>query len=173
MGMKEKVGVVLDRNTTPSSDWLIPLSHSLTCSIIGSTEDAPSDVVEVAEVALSIGGAVVNVAAISARGCWREPKLMVLGRVSLPGTDLAPGDALSLSTVPTRVALLGDHAVSLHPVIFPARFAGAKASTFREFWRLWALSGGAVHPIICRIGGHARWAGHGLWITGGCCNLLL
>ena len=69
MGMKEKVGVVLDRNTTPSSDWLIPLSHSLMHSVVGSTEDTPSNVIEVAEVALSVGRAVVNVSAISARGC--------------------------------------------------------------------------------------------------------
>jgi len=105
-------------------------------SVIGSAEDAPSDVVEVAKVALSVGRTVVNVAAISARGCWREPKLMVLGRVSLPGTDMAPGDVLSLPMVPTSVTLLGDHAISLHPVVFPARLVGAKASTLREFRQL-------------------------------------
>ena len=75
-GMKEKVGVVLDCNTTPSSDWLILLSHSLMHSVIGSTEDAPSDVVEVAKVALLVSRAVVNVSTISARLCWREPKLI-------------------------------------------------------------------------------------------------
>ena len=64
--MKEKVGVVLDCNTTPSSDWLILLSHSLMHSIIGFTEDTPSNMVEVAEVALVVSRAVVNVSAIVA-----------------------------------------------------------------------------------------------------------
>ena len=57
-----------------------------------------------------------------------------------------------------------DHAISLHPVVFPARLAGAKASMLGEFWWLWGLGGGTVHPIICRIRGGARWTGHGLWI---------
>ena len=151
--MKEKVGVVLDRNTTPSSDWLMPLSHSLMHSVVGSAEDAPSNVVKVAEVALAVGQAVVDVAAISARGCWREPKLMVLRRVSLPGTDMAPGDLLPLPLVLTRVTLLGDHTISLHSVVFSARLAEAKASMLGEFWWLWGLGGGTVHPIIYRIGG--------------------
>ena len=77
-------------------------------------------------------------------------------QVSLSGTDWAPGDLLSLRLVPTKVALLGDHTYSLHHVVLVAMLAGAKASMLGQFSWLWGLSGGIVHPIICRIGGWAR-----------------
>ena len=49
---------------------------------------------------------------------------------------MTPGDALPLLSVPTRVTLLGDHTISLHPVVFPVRLAEAKALMLREFWQL-------------------------------------
>ena len=71
MGMKEKeVGVQSDCNTTPSSAWLIPLSHSWICKgAVGTTEDAPINSVKVANVALSICRAEVSVpAGVAGRG---------------------------------------------------------------------------------------------------------
>ena len=65
MGTKEKeVEVGLDCNTTPSSAWLIPLSHSLILKeVVGATEDAPSNSIKVANVALPICRAEVGVPA--------------------------------------------------------------------------------------------------------------
>jgi hypothetical protein len=152
-GMKEKeVGVVSDCNTTPSSDWLIPLSHCLICKeVVGSTEVAAPNSVKVANVALSICGAEVEVSAFIAGG----------GGVSLPHTAMAPGELSSGLPVPTKVALLGDQAISLHHVVLFARLTGANASTLGTFSRLWGLGRGTVHPIIWRIGGGARCTGWG------------
>ena len=150
MGMKEKeVGVASDCNTTPSSAWLIPLSHSwIFKDVVGSTEDAAPDSVKVANVALSICRAEVGVPAGVAGGSLGEPRLVRLGRVSLPSTDVAPGDPLPRPLVPTKVALFGDHTCSLHHIVLLARLAGAKASTLGWFSQLWGLGGGTVHPII-------------------------
>jgi len=61
--MKEKeVAVASDCNTTPSSAWLIPLSHSwIFKDVVGSAEDAAPDSVKVANVALSICRAEVGI----------------------------------------------------------------------------------------------------------------
>jgi hypothetical protein len=169
MGMKEKeVGVVSDCNTTLSSDWLTPLSHSLICKeVVHSAEDAPANSVKVANVALSICRAEVDVSALGASGGLVEPLLFRSRGVSLPGAIMAPGDSLPIPSVPTKVALFGDHAVSLHHVVLVARLAGANASTLGRFSLLWGLGEGGVHPIIWRIGGGARWIGWGERGTGG------
>ena len=123
---------------------------------MGSAEDAAPDGVKVANVALLVCRAEVGVPTGVTGGSLGEPRVAWLGRVSLPGTDVAPGDSLSRTLVPTKVALFGDHTCSLHHVVLVARLAGAKASTLGRFSRLWGLRGGTVHPIICRIGGRAR-----------------
>ena len=115
---------------------------------MGSTEDAAPDSVKVANVALSICRAEVGVPTGVAGGSLGEPRVARLGRISLPGADVAPGDSLSRTLAPTKVALFGDHACSLHHVVLVARLAGAKASTLGQFSRLWGLGGGKVHPII-------------------------
>jgi len=77
MGMKEKeVGVASDCNTTPSSAWLIPLSHSwIFNDAVGAAEGATSDSVKVANVALSVCRAEVGVPAGVAGGSLGEPRL--------------------------------------------------------------------------------------------------
>jgi hypothetical protein len=169
MGMKEKeVGVVSDCNTTPSSDWLTPLSHSLICKeVVRSVEEASPNSVKVANVALSICRAEVDVSALSAGSGLVEPLLFRSRGVSLPDAVMTPGDALPVPSVPTKVALFGDHAVSLHHIVLVARLAGANTSTLGRFSLLWGLGGGGVHPIIWRIGGGARWIGWGERGTGG------
>jgi hypothetical protein len=138
MGMKEKeVGVVSDCNTTPSSDWLIPLSHLLIHKeVVGPIEEAPTNSVKVANVALSICRAEVDASTVVTGIGLVEPLLFRLRGVSLPYTPMAPGDALSLLSVPTKVALFRDHAVSLHHVVLVARLAGAKVSMLGRFCRL-------------------------------------
>ena len=69
-----------------------------------------------------------------------------MGQVSLPSTDWAPGNSLSLTLVPTKVALFRDHTCSLHHVVLVARLAGAKVLMLGWFSQLWGL-GGRVQSI--------------------------
>ena len=166
MGMKEKVGLGSDRNTTPSSDWLIPLSHLLIVEdVVCPAEETSANKVSAAVMASRVCGASVDVPASNTGSMLVVPAFMGGGGVRLPSTSAAPGQSPSSPSVPTFVALLGDHAVALNPVPLSASIAGAKESTLGTFGWLWGRGGGTVHPIIWIIGGRAWCTGTGLWIT--------
>ena len=104
MGMKEKVGLRPDCNTTPSSDWLIPLSHLLIVEdVVCPAEETSANKVSVAVMASRVCGASVDIPAIKTGSMLVVPAFMGSGGVSLPSTTGAPSQSSSSFMVPTQI----------------------------------------------------------------------
>jgi hypothetical protein len=109
---EEKVGVGLERNTTPSSDWLIPLSHSLIrIDVSVFAEDTAISVSRFAVVTCKVES--TDVMPPTAEAGLKGMALFFVGIwwVCFPCAFWAPGDLLPTLLVPAAVTLLQKVAV--------------------------------------------------------------
>jgi hypothetical protein len=123
----EKVGVESERNTTPSSDWLTPLSHWLIHVEGGAfAEDTAIRVSRFAVVTCKVKSTDVSPPTADAGFEGMAPALILVGGVSFLGALRAPCDPFTTSLVPALVALLWEVAVLFHKVVVAAGVAGAE-----------------------------------------------
>jgi len=118
---------VLEHNTTPSSDWLTPLSQLLICKEAGMfAEDTAISISRFAVVTCEVESTDVSPPTADAGLEDVAPALIVVGGVSLPGALRAPCDPFSTSLVPAPMALLQKVAVFFHEVVAATGVTGAK-----------------------------------------------
>jgi hypothetical protein len=133
---EEKVGVGLERNTTPSSDWLIPHSHWLILVHAGIlAEDTATSVSRFAIMTCKVESTDVMPPTAEAGLKGVAPPFVCVWQVRLPGAHWAPGNPLATSFIPAAVTLLGKVAVGLHEVVAATGVAGAEMVSFSWFSR--------------------------------------
>jgi hypothetical protein len=121
------VGVGSEHNTTPSSDWLTPLSQVLIHKEAGVfAEDTAISISRFTVVTCEVESTDVSPPTVDAGLEDVAPALIVVGGVSLPGALRAPCDPFSTSLILALVALLWEVAVFLHEVVAAAGVAGAE-----------------------------------------------
>ena len=114
-------------NTTPSSDWLIPLSHWLICIEGGTfTEDTAVRVSRFTVMTSKVESTDVSPSAADAGVEDMAPAFIMVGRVSFPGALRAPRDSFTTFLVPAPVTLVWEVAVLFDEVVVTAGIAGAE-----------------------------------------------
>ena len=130
---EEKVGVGSECNATPSSDWLIPLSHVSICKHVGIVaEDIAAKVSKFAVVTCKVKSTDVMPPTAEAGLKGVAPPFIRVQWVCLPCAFGAPGDLLPTLLVPAPVTLVWEVAVLLDIVVPPAGITGAKTALFRR-----------------------------------------
>jgi hypothetical protein len=148
---EEKVGVGSERNTTPSSDWLIPLSHSLIHVHVGIlAEDTAASVSRFAVVTCEVESTDVMPPTVEAGLEGVAPPFVGVQQVCLPRAFGAPRDPLSTFLIPAPVTLLGEVTVGLHEVVVPTGVAGAETAAFS--WASGRIGRGGVGGCIHVVG---------------------
>jgi len=146
----EKVGVGSERNTTPSSDWLIPLSHWLIRIEGGAfAEDTAIRVSRFAVMTCEVESTDVSPPTVDAGLEGMAPALIMVGGVSFPGALRTPCSSFTTSLVRTLMALLWEVAVFLHEVMAAAGVAGAELAEISASRGRMGHSrvGGCVHVV--------------------------
>jgi len=114
-------------NTTPSSDWLTPLSQVLIrkeASVF--TEDTAISVSRFTVVTCKVESTDVSLSTADAGLEGVAPALIIVGGVSFPGALRAPHNSFTTFLVPALVALLWEIAVFLHKVVAATGITGAE-----------------------------------------------
>jgi len=170
---REKVGVGSECNTTPSSDWLIPLSHFSTLEEVSMfAEDTAARVSRFTVVTCKVESTDVSPPTVDAGHNCVVPALIHIRRVCLPGADGALGDLLPTLLVPAVVTLLWETAPLFNIVVAVAGVAGAETASFSRVRGSIGRGevGGCVHVVrrssdgwLRELGQRFNWA---LWGRG-------
>jgi hypothetical protein len=115
--------------TTPSSDWLIPLSHWLIhVEVSIFTENIAARVFRFAVMTCKVKSTDVSPPIADAGLKGVAPTFIRVGGVSFPGALRAPSNPFSTFLVPAVVALLWKVAVLLYVVVAAAGVTEAKSA---------------------------------------------
>jgi hypothetical protein len=148
---EEKVGVVSECNTTPSSDWLIPLSHSLIHVHVGVlAEDTAASISRFAVVTCEVESTDVMPPTAEAGFKGVAPPFVQVQWVCFPHALGTPRDPLPTLLIPALVTLLGEVTVRLHEVVAPTGVAGAEMAAFS--WLSRRIGRGGVGRCVHVIG---------------------
>jgi hypothetical protein len=130
---REKVGVASECNTTPSLDWLIPLSH---CSILvqvgALAEDTAASISKLAVVTSKVKSTDVSPPTVDAGQYSVVPPFIDIRWVCLPDADGAPGDSFPTLLVPAVVTLLQEGTPFFNVVVPVTGVAGAETVSFNR-----------------------------------------
>jgi len=118
---------VSERNTTPSSDWLTPLSHWLICIEVSVlAEDTAARVSRFAIITCKVKSTDISPPTADAGLEGVAPPFIRVWGASLPGALRAPCDPFPASLVPAAMALLWEVAVFFHEVVVATGVIGAE-----------------------------------------------